>query len=179
MSNDSNHNDSLERLLRLKGLEEPPPGHLDHLSSRIIAQIEADNALASDGVWSRLLGYLDFKPVLACAYSAAAMGLLVVGLGMKDDLQPSKMIQNQPPSGIRLSSVTELENNSALRAASFRLPSTANLWRNEAPDQIPPNSSSTHPVMHSSLPLLPLGAQFLNRNRETPFSRVRPASYSN
>ena len=177
-------NDSLDRLLRLKRLEEPPPGHLDRLSSRIIAQIEADNALATDTVWSRLLSYLDFKPVFACAYSAAAMGLLIVGLGMKNDLEPSQMIQNQPIGTIRLGSVPELENNSVVRAASFRLPSTASLWRdNKESAWNPTNSRSTHPVVHSSTPSISLGAQFLRGDQNSPTAMrrqllTRPASYS-
>jgi hypothetical protein len=177
-------NDSLERLLKLKRLEEPPPGHLDRLSSRIIAQIEADNALSTETVWSRLLGYLDFKPVLACAYSAAAMGLLIVGLGMKNDLEPSQMIQQQPIGGIRLSSVPELENATEVRATSFRLPSTASLWRdNKAPAWNHTNSSSIHPVVHSSISPGSLRAQFLRRDQNSPTAirrqlLTRPASYS-
>ena len=182
MSNDSNQIDSLDRLLKLKRLEEPPPGHLDRLSSRIIAQIEADNALSTDTVWSRLLGYLDFKPALACAYSAAAMGLLVVGLGMKNDLEPSQMLQNQPMGGFRLSSVPELENNAEVRAASFRLPSTAKLWRdNKAPVWDPANSRSPHPVVHSSVSSL--SAQFMNEDQSSLMLlrrqlSTRPVSYS-
>ena len=187
MSNDPNQTQPVERLIKLKRWEEPPPGHLDTLSSRIIAQIEADKVLSKETFWSRLVGFLEFKPVLACSYSAAAMGLLVLGLGMKNEVQGPKYIQNQPANDFKLTGMKALVPEPEVKAASFSLPSTAGKWHNSGSvwtSTQGTNSSSTHPVVHSTISSMPvpLGAQFLRTDRpiETPSESrrtTRAASY--
>ena len=159
--------DSLEKLIQLKRWEEPPPGHLDRLSSRIIAQIEADRALANETIWSRFFGVLDFKPVLACAYCAGAMGLLVVGLGMKNNLtQPQITTRPNPADSYRLTGMQALKQPAEARprAASFSLPNRDGLWRSPTASNWNSSQSGSHPqIMRSSVSgmPLPLGAQLL------------------
>ncbi len=181
MSKPSHQTGSLEKLLQLKRWETPPPEHLDRISSRVIARIEADQAVPQETLWSRLCDFLDFKPVLACSYSAAAMGLLVFGLGMKDQVKPPPHWGQQglpAPShrtGIQLTGVP-LQTETNEKAASFRLPSSANLWRSG----VPVGSGSVHrsiqPVVQTSLssPMShPLGAPLLQHSRPSGFN---PAS---
>ena len=173
MSKDSNQSSkSLEKLLKLKRWEEPPPGHLDRLSSRIIAQIEADRVVSRESVWSRLFGVLELKPVLACAYCAGAMGLLVVGLGMKTELQrPTQATQKRPTDGLRMIAVTESASEASSRAASFSLPNSSGLWRDQEDSAWNnSNSSAPYPVVRSSVSGMPvqLGAQLLKTDFRSP-----------
>ncbi len=167
MSKDSNHStESLEKLLKLKRWEEPPPGHLDRLSSRIIAQLEADRVVSRESLWSRVFGFLDLKPVLACAYCAGAMGLLVVGLGMKTELQEAtQALQKRPADGLRMTVIAEPAAEARTRAASFSLPDSSRMWRHQG-DSNWNNSDSSYPVVRSSLSGMPLqlGAQLLKTN---------------
>lgn len=181
ISKPSHQTGSLEKLLQLKRWETPPPEHLDRISSRVIARIEADQAVPQETLWSRLCDFLDFKPVLACSYSAVAMGLLVFGLGMKDRIKPPAHWGQQglpapnQLTGIQLTGVP-LQTETNEKAASFRLPSSANLWRS----QVPLRSGSVHrsiqPVVQTSLssPMSqPLGPPLLQQSLR---SGVIPAS---
>ena len=47
--------------------------------------------------WHRLFPELDAKPVLACAYGLVITGLLVVGLGITESLEPEE--NAAPPLG--------------------------------------------------------------------------------
>lgn len=169
MSNGSHPNDSLERLVRLKRFEEPPPGHLDRLSSRVIAQIEAEQALEQQGFWSRLKSEWDFRPLLACAYSAGAMALLAVGLALQNGASAPQMIRHIPADGLRSAGMTIVERNDfeggpvKAAVAAFRLPSSPGLWRyHDASSGNAP--SSTQPVAYTPVNHhypLPLNAQLI------------------
>lgn len=175
MSNGSHPNDSLERLVKLKRFEEPPPGHLDRLSSRIIAQIEAEQALDQQGFWSRLKSEWDFRPILACAYSAGAMALLAVGLALQNGAQSPQLIQHIPADGLRSAGMVTADKNLfdelATRepaVAAFRLPSSPGLWRQHVATGQSNVHSSTQPVVYSPANhnySLPLNAQFI---KDTP-----------
>ncbi len=172
MSKDSKPStDSLEKLIKLKRWEEPPPGHLDRLSSQIIAQIEADRALQRESIWTRIFGVLEIKPVLACAYCAGAMGLLVVGLGMKNELNhPQVTKQPKSSDSYRLTGIQSANDPATARAASFSLPNSQGLWRSPAASAWHSGEAGTHsPVLRSSVSgmPLPLGAQFLRTDHSS------------
>jgi len=78
--------DRLRKLLALKRHEQPPPGHFNHFSDKIIARIEAEGLCARNLWWQRLFKEWDAKPVLACAYGLVIMGLLAIGVGVSQSL---------------------------------------------------------------------------------------------
>ena len=82
--------DQLRKLLVLKRHEQPPPGYFDHFSHKVIARIEAERLGLRPSWWQRLFPNLDAKPVLACAYGLVITGLLVVGLGISESLEPEE-----------------------------------------------------------------------------------------
>jgi len=82
--------DQLRKLLVLKRHETPPPAFFNHFSDKIIARIEAEALVARISWWQRLFPDLDAKPVLACAYGLVITGLLVVGLGISESLEPEE-----------------------------------------------------------------------------------------
>ncbi len=135
--------DSLEKLLKLKRWEEPPPGHIDRLTSRVIARLEAEQVLAKRSVWTQIRELFDFKPLLACGYSATAMALLVLGLQMNEKTPASTTAQFERPSdkdGLRMT--TAAVTNQTLPAASFHLPVATGLWKG--------NDLNSYQVQHPS-----------------------------
>jgi hypothetical protein len=90
MSSSPENFDELRRLLALKRHEQPPPGYFDHFSDKIIARIEAEGVVIHSSWWERLFPELDAKPLLACAYSLVIIGLLVVGMGASQTLDPAE-----------------------------------------------------------------------------------------
>jgi hypothetical protein len=83
--------EQLRRLLALKRHEQPPPGYFDHFSDKVIARIEAEGLVIRPSWWQRLFPELDARPVLACAYGLVIVGLLVVGLGASQTLEPTEV----------------------------------------------------------------------------------------
>ena len=82
--------DRLRKLLTLKRHESPPPGYFNHFSDKIIARIEAEGQCIRISWWQRLFPELDAKPVLACAYGLVIMGLLAIGVGVSQSLDPEE-----------------------------------------------------------------------------------------
>ncbi|MCS1412098.1 MAG: hypothetical protein M2R45_05301 [Verrucomicrobia subdivision 3 bacterium] len=172
--------DSLQKLLRLKRWEAPSEEHLDRLSSRIIAQIKVERVNSNTTWWSRVASFLDFKPVFACAYSATAMSLLVIGLGMNE--KKADLMQTfQPPSSDGLSLAT-CPTDGDVCSASFSLPQSEEIMETRlesfSTDSMTPRMQ---PVVRSSLPASAftpsLRAQFLENRRIQPF--IQPASCHN
>ena len=78
--------EKLRILLRLKRFEQPPPGYFNRFSAGVIKRIETAGREEYAGWWHGFLLRFDSKPVLACAYSVAIGGLLVVGMGLSQVL---------------------------------------------------------------------------------------------
>src|SRR5512144_2162711 len=75
---DENH-DQLRKLLGCKRYEQPPPGYFLSFSDKVIARIQADEAVEYSSWWTWLVERFDAKPVLVCAYGLAVSGLLFMG----------------------------------------------------------------------------------------------------
>lgn len=76
MGSPSDNFDSLQKLLRLKRHEQPPPRYFNDFSSRVLASIErGENRLS----WWERFG-IDLRPALAAATGALACGLIVYGV---------------------------------------------------------------------------------------------------
>jgi hypothetical protein len=72
--------DSLEKLLRLKRYEQPPPRYFSGFSGRVISRIEAGEARIS---WWERFGF-DLRPAFAAAAGMFACGLVVYGVATAD-----------------------------------------------------------------------------------------------
>jgi hypothetical protein len=71
--------DEVRRLLGCKRYEKPPPGYFNSFSARVVARIEAEEAVVGSSWWSWLVDRFDAKPVLVCAYGLAVSSLLFFG----------------------------------------------------------------------------------------------------
>ena len=68
--------DSLEKLLRLKRHEQPPPRYFNEFSGRVLSRIERGEARLS---WWERFGF-DLRPALAAGAGLVACGLIVYGV---------------------------------------------------------------------------------------------------
>ena len=76
MSSSPDNFESLEKLLRLKRHESPPPRYFKDFSGRVIDRIGHGEARVS---WWERLGF-DLRPALAACAGMAACGLIVYGV---------------------------------------------------------------------------------------------------
>ena len=80
MSSSSDNPDSVQKLLRLKRYEQPPPRYFNEFSGRVLARIEAGEGRAS---WWEKFGF-DLRPAFAAAAGMAACVLVVYGVATTD-----------------------------------------------------------------------------------------------
>lgn len=64
----------LLRLLALKRHEVPPPGYFDRFADRVVLQIKAGQAPASEPWWVRLRDWFTAEPALASSYAMLLAG---------------------------------------------------------------------------------------------------------
>jgi hypothetical protein len=76
MSSAPDNFESLEKLLRLKRHEQPPPRYFSEFSGRVVDRIGRGEARRS---WWERLGF-DLRPALAASAGMAACGLIVYGV---------------------------------------------------------------------------------------------------
>jgi hypothetical protein len=90
--------DSLQRLLKLKRLEQPPPGYFERLRREVLTRI--GEAGSEDPWWRRLLPRFEFRHALIGATSACALGIYLVGLAPGDgtDIAGSRLQLDPHPS---------------------------------------------------------------------------------
>lgn len=75
--------ESLQKLLRLKRHEQPPPRYFNEFSGRVIARIQAGEARVAPRWWQRF--GIDLRPVLTATGGIAALGLLFLSVGFSFD----------------------------------------------------------------------------------------------
>jgi hypothetical protein len=79
MTQNPDNFNNLQRLLRWKRNEQPPPRYFNNFSRGIIVQIERMNEINQDPFWVRWFRNFDPKPILVCAYGLAVGGTLLFG----------------------------------------------------------------------------------------------------
>ncbi len=109
MAPESDNFEGLQRLLKLKRYEQPPPGYFSDFSQQVIAQIKAGantepeslfDRLSWEVPWlRRLLESFQAKPALAMGFGAAVCALLVGGVIYSESLefkpvQPVSLLPN-------------------------------------------------------------------------------------
>jgi hypothetical protein len=80
MSSSPDNFDSVEKLVRLKRHEQPPPRYFKEFSGRVIDRIERGEARLS---WWERFGF-DLRPALAAGAGLVACGLIVYGVATTD-----------------------------------------------------------------------------------------------
>jgi len=80
MSSSPDNFESLEKLLRLKRHEQPPPRYFNEFSTRVMARIEHGEGRPS---WWERFGF-DLRPALAAGAGMVACGLIVYGVATTD-----------------------------------------------------------------------------------------------
>src|ERR1041385_6381045 len=80
MASSPDNFESLEKLLRLKRQEPPPPRYFNDFSSRVISRIQRGEGRGS---WWERFGF-DLRPALAAGVGAVACGLIVYGVATTD-----------------------------------------------------------------------------------------------
>src|ERR1051325_7293656 len=73
--------DSVQKLVRLKRYEQPPPRYFNEFSDRIVSRIEAGEGRGS---WWEKFGF-DLRPAFAAAAGMFACGLVVYGVATAGD----------------------------------------------------------------------------------------------
>jgi hypothetical protein len=87
--------DSLEKLLRLKRYEKPPPRYYNEFSGRVVSRIEAGEGRIS---WWEKFGF-DLRPAFAAAAGMLACGLVVYGVATADgsvEISPESVAMGSP-----------------------------------------------------------------------------------
>ena len=87
--------DSLEKLLRLKRYEQPPPRYFNEFSGRVISSIQAGEGRMS---WWERFGF-DLRPAFAAAAGMLACSLVVYGVATADgtvEIDPNSVAMGNP-----------------------------------------------------------------------------------
>lgn len=80
MSSSPDNFESLEKLLKLKRHEQPPPRYFSEFSGRVTSRIEAGEGRTT---WWERFGF-DLRPAFAAAAGMFACGLVVYGVATSD-----------------------------------------------------------------------------------------------
>jgi hypothetical protein len=94
MAHPDPHFDELKKLLGCKRYEQPPPGYFFSFSDKVIARIEAEEAVRGSSWWAWLVERFDAKPVLVSAYGLAVSGLLFLGFRTSQVFDAEAMASN-------------------------------------------------------------------------------------
>lgn len=81
MGSPSDDSDTVQRLLRLKHYEQPPPRYFEEFSGRVITRIERGEGRTS---WWERFGF-DLRPALGAATGVFACALVIYGVATADD----------------------------------------------------------------------------------------------
>jgi hypothetical protein len=88
MSHRPDEFDGLRKVLVLKRHEQPPPGYFVHFADKVVARIEAEGLVRHGSWWQRVWVSIQSGPVVACSYGCMVAGLLVVGVGISQSVEP-------------------------------------------------------------------------------------------
>jgi hypothetical protein len=102
MSNSPDNFDNLQKLLKLKRHEQPPPGYFNHFSSKVLNRIEREEEKDLDTAWIRkLLTMLETNPIAAGLFGISVCSLLISGIAYSQ-YQPASSGANGSDIGMNL-----------------------------------------------------------------------------
>lgn len=123
MSNAPEEFDKLQKLLRLKRYEQPPPGYFNNFSTKVVNRLESRQEHPTHAWFQRLLGLLESNPVAAGLFGMSVCGLLITGItysesrpasgysgnsGLMLDVADADGAPTQSPAMLRTASVDSL-----------------------------------------------------------------------
>ncbi len=117
----------LEKLLRLKRHEVPPPRYFNDFSSKVLERIQSGEARAS---WWDRFGF-DLRPALAAATGVLACGLVIYGVavaGNTDKKRGESRLTQLPPAANAVAGNTA-EANSTNPVPTYGTPIDRNVFR--------------------------------------------------
>lgn len=83
MGSSSDNFDPVQKLIRLKRYEQPPPRYFANFSSQVISRIQAGEARREPAWWERF--GLDLRPILTAGAGMMACGLVFFSFGFALD----------------------------------------------------------------------------------------------
>ena len=95
--------EKLQKLLKLKRYEQPPPGYFNNFSDRVINRLErqSEQGVLAEVPWMRrLLGLLETNPVAAGLFGMSVCGLLISGIAWSQYRPPSEYSGSSASSGL-------------------------------------------------------------------------------
>lgn len=138
MSNAPEEFDKLQKMLRLKRYEQPPPGYFNSFSTNVVNRLEraARQEHTAYAWFQRLIGLLESNPVAAGLFGMSVCGLLITGITYSESRPASGYSGN---SNLMLdvadASGTPVQSPAMLRAAASvdsLAPSTSALFTTNA-----------------------------------------------
>lgn len=154
----------LQRLLKLKRHEQPPPRYFNEFSSRVTARLRAgdrgnkhETDESSAPVWlQRLWRALEAKPAASGVFAAGVCGLVLVGIMMTDS--PTGVATEPPLFGVTQASPTtapvsgNTEYSSEIFSPTVATTSLANDTNPTLPSLFTAPALQTVPVSGTPLP---------------------------
>jgi hypothetical protein len=93
MNSDPEEFEKLQKLLKLKRHEQPPPGYFNNFSTLVIHRLEreSEQGVLADAPWiRRFLGLLETNPIAAGLFGMSVCGLLISGIAWSQYRPPSE-----------------------------------------------------------------------------------------
>jgi hypothetical protein len=90
--------DKLQKLLKLKRYEQPPPGYFNSFPTRVINRLERETEQGKRwgdaSLFLRLLAMLETNPIAAGLFGMSVCGLLISGIAYSQSRPPSTYSDN-------------------------------------------------------------------------------------
>lgn len=83
--------EKLQRLLKIKRYEQPPPRYFNDFSAKVISHIRSDSRREKSSWLRSLWRKLESNPALSGAIATAACGLMVAGVFLMEETKPQHM----------------------------------------------------------------------------------------
>ncbi|MHB8523773.1 MAG: hypothetical protein ACYDH9_23880 [Limisphaerales bacterium] len=122
MNPSPNDLDRLQRLLKCKRYEAPPPGYFDDFAERVIVRLERANTARTSSWWVNLFAGLEVKPLLVGAYGVAVCGLLLFGISISQMDSGALAASDAKAGGVWWTAPVGSAESSAGESALYSLP---------------------------------------------------------
>ena len=129
--------DSLQKLLRLKRYEQPPPRYFNEFSATVISRIRAGESRRARAWWERF-GF-DLRPLITLGAGSLACGMLLATVGFSVDNDTAQLAGTPSAALLTVSSSPAEAVTPAVAADTFAVADTS-------------REVSTEPVMSRSAP---------------------------
>jgi hypothetical protein len=139
MSNAPEEFEKLQKLLKLKRHEQPPPGYFNNFSGRVVSRIEA-NDRERDPMWNdapwlrRFLMLLETNPIAAGLFGMSICGLLISGIAYSQYHTPAEYSTDTAGASDMAAATTPAWNKAA--RVDSTMPSINPVFNTNAPSAL-------------------------------------------